>query len=86
MRHFARVDNGLFDAVLNRCVDTDRLCMNQMMAIDATGGLGLDGLKPLATPRRGDPRLGAYVSSEVCSVNDAVPQSLSGSIVGMKSP
>ncbi|MFE0499357.1 ubiquinol oxidase subunit II [Lysobacter soli] len=86
VRHFARVDNGLFDAVLNRCVDTDRLCMNQMMAIDATGGLGLDGLKPLATPRRGDPRLGAYVSSEVCSVNDAVPQSLSGSIVGMKSP
>ena len=86
VRHFARVDNGLFDAVLNRCVDTDRLCMNQMMAIDATGGLGLDGLKPLATPRRGDPRLGAYVSSEVCSVNDAVPQSLSRSIVGMKSP
>ena len=86
VRHFARVDNGLFDAVLNRCVDTDRLCMNQMMAIDNAGGLGLDGLKPLATPRRGDPRLGAYVSAQVCSVNDVVPQSLSGSIVGMKSP
>ncbi|BDU16457.1 ubiquinol oxidase subunit II [Lysobacter auxotrophicus] len=86
VRHFARVDNGLFDAVLNRCVDMDRLCMNQMMAIDATGGLGLAGLQPLATPRRGDPRLGAYVSAKVCSVNDAVPQSLSGSIVGMKAP
>ncbi len=58
MRHFARVDSGLFDAVLNRCVDTDRLCMNEMMAIDAAGGLGLEGLKPLATPRRGDPAPG----------------------------
>jgi len=86
VRHFARVDNGLFDAVLNRCVDTDRLCANAMMAIDSTGGLGLEGLKPLAQPRRGDPRLGAYVSAAVCSVNDSVPQSLAGPVIGMKAP
>jgi cytochrome o ubiquinol oxidase subunit 2 len=40
--------------------------MNQMMAIDAGGGLGLDGLDRLAMPRRGDPRRGVYVSAEVC--------------------
>ena len=87
VRHFATVDSGLFDAVLNRCVDLDRLCMNQMMAIDAAGGLGMKGLDTLATPRRGDPRLGTYVSSAVCSVDDAPAPGLVGStIAGMKAP
>lgn len=66
VRRYAQVERGLFDAVVNRCVDTRRLCMNQMMAIDAGGGLGLDGLDRLAMPRRGDPRRGVYVSAEVC--------------------
>jgi cytochrome o ubiquinol oxidase subunit 2 len=68
VRRFAAVDRGLFDAVVNRCVDARRLCMNQMMAIDAGGGLGLEGLDRLAMPRRGDPRLGPYVSADVCEV------------------
>ena len=67
VRRYGHVDDGLYDAVVNRCVDTARLCANQMMAIDAAGGLGKDGLSRLATPRRGDPRLGAYVSSGVCA-------------------
>jgi cytochrome o ubiquinol oxidase subunit 2 len=66
VRRYAQVERGLFDAVVNRCVDTRRLCMNQMMAIDAGGGLGLQGLDRLAMPRRGDPRRGVYVSAEVC--------------------
>jgi cytochrome o ubiquinol oxidase subunit 2 len=66
VRRYSQVERGLFDAVVNRCVDTRRLCMNQMMAIDAGGGLGLDGLDRLAMPRRGDPRRGVYVSAEVC--------------------
>ncbi|HEY4555623.1 MAG TPA: ubiquinol oxidase subunit II [Lysobacter sp.] len=70
VRHYARVDSGLFDAVVNRCVDTERLCMNQMMAIDAGGGLGLQGLDRVATPRRGDPRLGTYVAADVCAAGD----------------
>ena len=61
--------------------------MNQMMAIDAAGGLGMKGLDTLATPRRGDPRLGTYVSSAVCSVGDAPAPGLAGStIAGMKAP
>jgi cytochrome o ubiquinol oxidase subunit 2 len=31
---------GLYDAILNRCVDRNKMCMNQMMAIDAAGGNG----------------------------------------------
>lgn len=73
VRHFASVDAGLFDAVVNRCVDIERLCMDQMMAIDASGGYGLEGLDALAMPRRGDPRLGAYVSALVCTVDTPQP-------------
>ncbi|MFC0677903.1 ubiquinol oxidase subunit II [Lysobacter korlensis] len=70
VRHYTRVDSGLFEAVVNRCVDSTRLCMDQMMAIDAGGGLGLQGLDRLAMPRRGDARLGAYVAADVSMAND----------------
>jgi cytochrome o ubiquinol oxidase subunit 2 len=70
VRHYSHVDGLLFDAVVNRCVDTGRLCMNQMMAIDAGGGLGLQGLDRVAMPKRGDPRLGAYVAADVCKANE----------------
>ncbi|KRG70506.1 ubiquinol oxidase subunit II [Pseudoxanthomonas dokdonensis] len=86
VHHYASVDSGLYNAILNRCVDMERLCMDQMMAIDAAGGLGMKGLDSLATPRKGDPRLGTYVSADVCEVNpsaSAKPLSLLG---GMKAP
>ena len=86
-RLFASVDNGLFDAVVNRCVDTDRLCMDQMMAYDAMGGLGLDAIDALVRPRRGDLRAGPFVASEVCTVEDLVAvQALPASPGGLKSP
>lgn len=40
VRHYATVASDLYDAILNRCVDRSKMCMNQMMAIDARGGLG----------------------------------------------
>ena len=86
VRHFARVDVGLYEAILNRCVDTERLCMDQMMALDAEGGLGLDGLDALAMPRRGDPRLGPYVSAEVCTLPASAQPLLSSTLGGMRSP
>lgn len=43
VRRFAKVDDRLYEAVLNRCVDRNKMCMNQMMAIDAAGGLGKAG-------------------------------------------
>jgi cytochrome o ubiquinol oxidase subunit II len=86
VRHFASVDKGLYDAILNRCVDTERLCMNQMMALDAAGGLGLDGLNALAMPRRGDPRLGPYVSAQVCIAPQPGRPLLSSALGGMQAP
>ncbi|MES2668933.1 MAG: ubiquinol oxidase subunit II [Pseudomonadota bacterium] len=86
VKHYASVDNKLFDAILNRCVDTERLCMDQMMALDAEGGLGLDGLDALAMPRRGDPRLGPYVSAQVCVVPQPDRPLVSSVLGGMKAP
>ena len=38
-KRFASVDPELYGRILNRCVDAGKMCMTQMMAIDA-GGLG----------------------------------------------
>lgn len=43
VRHYATVANGLYDAILNRCVEANRMCMKDVMAIDAQGGLGIPG-------------------------------------------
>lgn len=41
MRRYASVASGLFKAILNRCVQPNKMCMDDMMAIDERGGLGL---------------------------------------------
>jgi cytochrome o ubiquinol oxidase subunit 2 len=49
VRHYASVPADLYDAILNRCVDRNKMCMKQMMAIDADGGLGKPGAFNVAT-------------------------------------
>jgi len=44
VRHYSKVDESLFPAILNMCVETGKMCMSEMMAIDANGGLGLAGI------------------------------------------
>lgn len=43
-RRFSGVEPGLFDAVVNMCVEPGKMCMHDMMSIDARGGLGLAGV------------------------------------------
>src|SRR5262249_48167481 len=45
VRRYAKVDDGLYEAVLNRCVDGQKMCSHEMMAIDAAGGLGKGNVK-----------------------------------------
>ena len=41
-RRYASVAPDLYDAVVNRCVEAGKLCMHEIMAIDARGGRGID--------------------------------------------
>jgi cytochrome o ubiquinol oxidase subunit II len=54
VRRFARVDEGLYDAVLNRCVDGQKMCAHDMMAIDAAGGLGKGNVGGVLRQSRGE--------------------------------
>ncbi|MEI9415283.1 ubiquinol oxidase subunit II [Mesorhizobium sp. Cs1321R2N1] len=78
VRHYASVDPALYGAILNLCVERGKMCMNEMMSIDAKGGLGLAGVRntlPLQydkLARRGavfgnDP---SYVAS-ICTAEEA---------------
>ncbi|CAN5470386.1 ubiquinol oxidase subunit II [soil metagenome] len=59
IHRYASADAKLYDAILNRCVEPNRMCMKDMMAIDHHGGMGDAGTYNLATnamsnSRRGD--------------------------------
>ena len=73
VQRYASVDPSLFNAVLNRCVETNKMCMNEMMAIDARGGMGKPGAYNLAsstsaTASLSDP--GRKYVAAICSVRD----------------
>ena len=44
IRRFANVEPGLWNAIVDRCVDGRKMCASQMMAIDAAGGAGKGGV------------------------------------------
>jgi cytochrome o ubiquinol oxidase subunit 2 len=48
-QRFASVEDGLFDAVVNMCVDPGKMCARDMMALDARGGMGIAGIHNLRT-------------------------------------
>ncbi len=49
VQRFASVDASLYRAILNRCVEANKMCMDDMMAIDARGGMGKPGSYNLAS-------------------------------------
>lgn len=76
---FQSVDSALYDRILNMCVQPGKMCMNEMMAIDAKGGLGLAGaynVVPLEYDkyaRRGTTIFGPQPNA-VASICDTVPR------------
>ncbi|WP_341677519.1 ubiquinol oxidase subunit II [Niveibacterium sp. SC-1] len=70
VRRYATVADGLYPAILNRCVEAGRMCIDQMMAIDETGGAGRAGLSEAAitTVPRGEKGLPARtLANEMCT-------------------
>ncbi|WP_343498498.1 ubiquinol oxidase subunit II [Achromobacter denitrificans] len=49
VQRYASVAPGLFEAIVNRCVEPNRMCMRDAMAIDAQGGMGIPGALNVTT-------------------------------------
>lgn len=65
VKTYATVDGGLYDAILNLCVEPGKMCISEMAAIDAKGGLGLAGVYnvlPLIYDKYGRPGAGRGVA------------------------
>lgn len=45
VRRYASVDQDLYRAILNMCVEPGKMCESEMMTIDEKGGLGLAGIR-----------------------------------------
>ncbi|UXN74037.1 ubiquinol oxidase subunit II [Devosia sp. A8/3-2] len=77
--HYASVENGLYTAIVNMCVELDKMCMSEMMSIDDRGGLGPAGVDNIAPAlygggTRNRSALGpqkTYVAA-LCSVDEAI--------------
>lgn len=44
VRRYAEIEPNLYGLILNLCVNPNKMCLNDMMAIDARGGLGEAGI------------------------------------------
>lgn len=44
VRHYASVAPDLYHAVVNKCVEPGKMCLDEMTRLDAKGGLGLAGI------------------------------------------
>jgi len=51
VQRFATVEAGLYDKVLNRCAEAAKMCMHDMMAIDAHGGASYVRAMGLSLPQ-----------------------------------
>lgn len=82
VERYAGVDRDLFDAVVNRCVERNKMCMGDMMAIDAAGGGGKLGLASLERqPWRGTER---NIVAGLCTTAD--PQGRAATPAGAAAP
>jgi cytochrome o ubiquinol oxidase subunit 2 len=64
VQRFAKVEADLFDKVLNRCVEDNRMCIKDMVAIDAKGGLGASGTHNLASNATIGRKIGLDLASQ----------------------
>ena len=66
VEHFAKVDNSLFVAEVDRCVEPGKMCNSKMAEIDANGGMGANTFQvgdrlPLEAPGR------RYIKDQECT-------------------
>jgi cytochrome o ubiquinol oxidase subunit II len=85
VRRFGSVDPALYRAILNMCVEPSKMCMSEMMAIDAKGGLGVEASRnvlPMTLAYDKYVRRGAVLAPErsfvpaICKPEDVAQLSL----------
>ncbi|MET0313852.1 MAG: ubiquinol oxidase subunit II [Hansschlegelia sp.] len=73
-RRFATVAPDLYDAILNMCVDPNKMCMKDMMRTDARGGGGMASVNNVfeleydKQTRRGEPAAAAATTRYVAAI------------------
>lgn len=85
---FSTVDPDVFRRAVNRCVEEGRMCIDEMMSLDATGGTGLAGTVNTiqvagATAPFGS---GQFYVSEMCTPEDSVRQFGADTVVLLDPP
>ncbi len=83
VERYASVESDLYDAILNRCVEAGKMCMKDIMAIDAGGGLSMPGASNVAIgamPGAGNRANRTFVAA-MCSVNDPIDPLLAAPVV-----
>jgi cytochrome o ubiquinol oxidase subunit 2 len=74
VQRFGTVDPELYGAIVNRCVDSGKMCLNQMMAIDSNGAGSVAAYQVVTQPRtvaRGVSSKRSFVEAPVCTVENA---------------
>ncbi len=80
VRRYGTVDPVLFKAIVDRCVETGKMCNSEMMAIDAKGGLGLAGIRNTLPLYDQFARRGAVFGDDpsfvvgICSIEELNPE------------
>lgn len=71
VKRWSAVEGGLYDAILNRCVDRAKMCAKDMMRLDARGGGGKEGARAVLAYRKLEPSGGTtakrFVSAIACT-------------------
>lgn len=83
VRRFASVEPRLFDRIVNLCAEPGKMCMHDMMAIDARGGMGLAGLhnvRQLAYDKHAARGTGDTASDRYIAENCTNPELLGASL------
>jgi cytochrome o ubiquinol oxidase subunit 2 len=87
--YFGDVDPDLFRRIVNRCVQEGRLCIDQMMALDAQGGTGLAGvLNTIPAEGRQASAFGhePFYVAEFCTPADSVEEYGAATVVLLDPP
>jgi len=71
VHRYGQVEEGLYDVILNRCVDGKKMCINQMMHMDAQGGGGKGATESLLEQNLGDGRKRTVVAALCTPANPA---------------